>query len=65
MQKRGCYVPGERAETSGVVSFVLNIGTHERTVNVQSGPVSSETVEINYLVCLGMNKNQNRRKAFI
>lgn len=27
--------------------------------------VSSETVEINYLVCLGMNKNQNRRKTSI
>lgn len=65
MQKCGCYVTGERAETSGVVSFVLNIGIHERTVSVQSGPVSCETVEIIYLVCLGMNKNQNRRKAFI
>lgn len=65
MQKRGRYVTGERAEISGVVSFVLNIGIHERTVSVQSGPVSSETVEINYLVCLGMTKNQNRKKAFM
>lgn len=64
MQKRGCYVTGERAEISGVVSFGLNIGIRERTVSVQSGPVSSQTVEINYLLCLGMDKNQNRRKAF-
>lgn len=47
-----------------MLSFVLNIGMHERTVSVQSGPVSSDTVEINDLLCLGMNKNQNRRKAF-
>lgn len=64
MQKRGCYVSGERAEISGVLSLVLNIGMHERTVSVQSGPVSSDTVEIKYLLCLGRNKNQNRRKAF-